>query len=88
MNFCTKCASYYARPGTCNCFAEPNAGAGGWQYPIYPQQPTTGDPYPNSHPSPYTSGSGTTVTITQSGDGQWSDCLARYVSGNSSGGSA
>lgn len=21
MNYCTKCMSYYARPGTCNCFA-------------------------------------------------------------------
>jgi hypothetical protein len=20
MNFCTHCGSYYARPGTCNCF--------------------------------------------------------------------
>ena len=22
MNFCTKCASYYQTPGTCNCFAQ------------------------------------------------------------------
>lgn len=21
MNYCTRCASYYSRPGSCNCFA-------------------------------------------------------------------
>lgn len=52
MNFCTKCSSYYSKPGTCNCFAavqrvEPSP----WWYPVYPQPfqvPTTGEPFPES----------------------------------------
>lgn len=38
MNFCTKCASYYQQPGTCNCFAPPK---------VQPYSPET---FPNVSP--------------------------------------
>ena len=42
MNFCTKCASLYAKPGTCNCYAEAQPAVSPWVpvYPIYPSYPT------------------------------------------------
>lgn len=37
MNYCTRCASHYIRPGTCNCFA--GAGLSPWWPPVYPTHP-------------------------------------------------
>ena len=65
MNFCTKCASYYAKPGTCNCFAEPNTGASPWQYPVFPTTPA-----PTVVPSvwPPTTTAEPSITITVDGN--------------------
>lgn len=48
MNFCTKCASYYQKPGTCNCFApivtttpQPWYPSYPWVQPAYPVFPTS-----------------------------------------------
>lgn len=59
MNFCTKCASYYQTPGTCNCFAPPKVEVAPYvpnPWPNVPSpwiQPTTTPipwypPYPNT----------------------------------------
>lgn len=55
MNFCTKCASYYQTPGTCNCYAATQP------YRVQPWYPTYPYPYTPTYTQPWTSG---TVTIT------------------------
>lgn len=41
MNFCTKCASYYQQPGTCNCYTVVPRPV-----PPLPVTPGTGTPFP------------------------------------------
>jgi hypothetical protein len=45
MNFCTRCASMYEKPGTCNCFAGTQPAIVP-TVPIYPQSPTIAPTYP------------------------------------------
>ena len=49
MNFCTKCASYYQQPGTCNCYA-PVVGTAPGHKPYVPQEPNPWlpDQYPTT----------------------------------------
>jgi hypothetical protein len=35
MNLCTKCGSYYTKPGTCNCYATEVTGRP-WGWPVIP----------------------------------------------------
>lgn len=64
MNYCTKCASYYHAPGTCNCFAPPIAVQPlphPWPLPTPiappPNLPYVGDPPPFRPLTPYVVGS-------------------------------
>jgi hypothetical protein len=41
MNFCTKCRSIYAQPGTCNCFARTAPAPQVVPFPYQPVQPNT-----------------------------------------------
>ncbi len=53
MNYCTKCDSYYRKPGTCNCFA----GAQPYVVPLNPYQGTFYPLRPQDttiRPTPYT----------------------------------
>lgn len=43
MNYCTKCGSLYAQPGTCNCFAPPRLAPPVIGQP-QPTMPYIGDP--------------------------------------------
>ena len=73
MNFCTKCASYYTKPGTCNCFAEPPQDAAPWLHPIV-TPPLTWPPawVPYVSYTDSTTGA-TSITITNNDDtaGKW-----------------
>jgi hypothetical protein len=50
VNFCTKCASYYQTPGTCNCYAMPSGITWPSTVPWTPSplQPTIISPLPNT----------------------------------------
>lgn len=65
MNFCTRCASYYTQPGTCNCFAGARQDAAPWRYPYNPSPPIS-VPYV----APVEEGAPTAakITITTTGD--------------------
>lgn len=57
MNYCTKCESFYQKPGTCNCFAGTQPAI-----TITPQPSTPTHPWPSYTPWVYptiTWGSGT-----------------------------
>ncbi len=45
MNFCTKCASYYQQPGTCNCYASVKPFLAPGHKPWVPQEQATDTPY-------------------------------------------
>jgi hypothetical protein len=61
MNYCTKCASLYSKPGTCNCYAPvvtlPKPLTTSWTY-LCPCQ-TNGGTCGYVRPWPYTYTSGT-----------------------------
>ena len=46
MNYCTKCASLYQTPGTCNCYAQAQPVVP-FTLPIYPTYPLP------TYPAPY-----------------------------------
>ncbi len=56
MNYCTKCKSFYEKPGTCNCYAEQTApvAPSPWVYPTYPLPPYPPTFYPVQPTSPTT----------------------------------
>ena len=52
MNYCTKCQSYYGKPGTCNCYATVQPSplpVQPWPVTPWPYRIWIGDPpsYPN-----------------------------------------
>jgi hypothetical protein len=67
MNYCTKCESYYQKPGTCNCYAAPRVEI---TQPLTPYiYPTTVPyiPWTTPHYPPFTIGTGSAITTTSPG---------------------
>jgi hypothetical protein len=67
MNYCTKCLSYYQKPGTCNCYAQPQPVVGPIQPTFAPYElspPWRFDPWYSPHYPTFWGNRTTTIDVT------------------------